>query len=420
MRTRFVAITVLTTAAAVVASIAIGIEQAGRESTGLEIRDWIVARQELRLLVETYRVKSPVFSHSSKVTDANGYLVVIDLAADKPFVDRAAVFGPLWDVRGPRSAISFDVGVGFTEQDAKAARQTPVNLFDHQGTLHRLMWDNQRNMTVRDSLMTGHGGGAWKREGDVRPVDDEVPFLSDDRALSPSGRFMLLFQRGEATLVDRLTGNIQEDPWLTGCFAHARSIQRLENVSILLPDDLNHLVVKPHPIWNTGTEILKTFDLDGVTHGRGDVILVYSRPDPSPHVIRRGLAVPERLRDREPIDAFSIGGELYLFMADEGSLRLYTPDGTKEMLVESDGDPVWPAYPYLQMQHLSQEDELAIFDASVDHGSAEPKQVIDLTRWNYHTGKVRHYEMQLADLFMESKGRLRPRVAIEVKELHAD
>ncbi len=55
-----------------------------------------------------------------------GWLVTIDLAAEKPLAERSHVFGPLYDVPDPRSFVSFDAGANFTEGDASAAAATPT------------------------------------------------------------------------------------------------------------------------------------------------------------------------------------------------------------------------------------------------------------------------------------------------------
>ena len=173
-------------------------------------------------------------------------------------------------------------------------------------------------------LQPGPKSGTWKRLGDVKHVDDRVEPMSEDRLLTPAGGRCLLRQSRIVQLFDLHTGERKDDPWLTGCFAQARSIPRFENVSYSLTEELDHLVVSPQPEWNDGTrDGVETFELDGRTWRRAEVGIAYRRPDPTPHVFRRTSAAEGGDTWNSPRDAFTFDGELRLFSFDGRVLRLW-------------------------------------------------------------------------------------------------
>jgi hypothetical protein len=383
------------------------------DSQRLDLRARTVVKDELRLVVETSRTYRPLFSGSSRTADAKGYLVLVNLASDKPLDEVAQVYGPLWDVPNPRSSISFEAGANFTQEDADAAAATPMCTFAPDGTLLRFTRDPARKTLVRDALVVSPTAASWKRQGDVKPVDDDLPPMSEARLLSPSGQYILLFQNGQATLSDLFTGQPKDDPWLTNAFAHAHSIKNFKNVRYHLTDDLNHLVLCPMAIWNDkfgpSGKTHETFDLDGKTHTRADVGLAYSRPDPAPKLFPRKMEPGQSFLDEGPRDAFSINGKLYLLMTDEKALRLYTPDGSKEFRLDAHGKPQWPLYPFLQLQHAPANNELIIFDTNEITRTAGPNETVSVIRWNYQTATLTRHNVPVLKLFDRDAAQFKPR-----------
>lgn len=86
-------------------------------------------------------------------------------------------------------------------------------------------------------------------------------------------------------------------------------------------------------------------------------------------------------------------------MNDNRSLRQYTPDRTHEYRIDADGEPPWPAYPYLEMQHLPASDQLAIFDQGDFMKTKRPDDSLTVVRWSYKDKKVDRNESRIIDLF---------------------
>jgi hypothetical protein len=382
------------------------------DDAGLEVRSKMVVGHELRLIVETYRRYTPPLSHSSKTADAKGWFLIVDLNSPKPLPERTQVFGPLWDVPEQRSSLSFDAGAFFTQQDIDAANATPWCVLDAHGALLRFTLDPATKAMVRDEFLPAAKGGAWKRQGAVMKISDATRPMSEDRLVTPSGQFVLLYQNGKAELFDRFTGEAKADPWLTGSFAQARAIKDFGNVKYFLTDDLNHLVASPASMWNTGGKLVKTFDFGGTTYTRAEVGIAYSRPDPAPRIFRRNSS--DNFLAQEPHAAFSIDKLLYLFMHDEKSLRLYTPDGQKKFLLNATGQPEWPTYPFVETQQLEQENQLVIYGSDDMEREVLSHEII-LNIWSYKRGSMEHKVIALKELFESSLGQLRPKSAVQAK-----
>ena len=188
-----------------------------------------------------------------------------------------------------------------SQEDVNAATATPMCTFDVDGTLIRFTRDAKRQVMVRDALVVRPKNGSWKRQGDVLPVHDVLPPMSEDRVLTGSGRYILLFQNGKAECLNLFTGEPKDDGWLTQRFAEARSIENLDNVRLFLTEDLKHLVVSPMAIWNDSLrKTYEAFDFDGKTYRRADVGLAYSRPSEKPLLFKRHMdkQAGPRSRDR--------------------------------------------------------------------------------------------------------------------------
>jgi hypothetical protein len=382
------------------------------DASYLELRGQCLRGDELRLLVETYRVSTEFGSHRSKVSDTKSYLVTVDVESTKPIAERAKIYGPLWSVPNKRSSISYQAGAMYSKEDVEAARATPVCWFDTDGQLVRFIGDPARKIIRRDVLKLASDVATWTRQADAKPVLDDLGPMSEDRLQTPSGRFKLAYRNGAAQLFDLYTGEAKEDAWLTKCFAEARSVKDLSNVRLFLTEDLNHLVVSPVQGWYNGHEMVTTFTLRGKTYKRGDFGFAYSRPAPEPIVFPRKLD-PNFLAE-EPHGAFTIDSQLFLLMNDEESLRLYTPDGKREFRLAASGKPLWPTYPFLRLQHAPANEELIFFDHPITRDSV-PNESVLVSRWRYRAGTVARRDVHVIELFERRAARLVPKSVIPVK-----
>jgi hypothetical protein len=388
----------------------------------LDVQDYAIVGDELRMVVETSRDATPVWSHSSKIADRKGWYVTIDLASTKPLAERAHVFGPMWDAPDSQSWMSARAGVNFTEEDAAAARQMPQCTFDVDGVLLRFMRDAARGTLVRDALVAGAKSASWKRQGDVERYVDQVEPMSEDRLLTRTGRWCLLRMGRFVQLVDLHTGKVKDDPWLTGCFAQARSIPRFENVDYALTEELDHLVVTPVPKWNVDqTEPVTTFELDGKTHDRGDVGIAYRRPDPTPHLFSRKLEPghPSRSEDADrddgPDDAFSFGGELRLFSFDHRVLRLWRPDGGGEV-VKDVGEGLEKKLGFFSRAiHPPGSERLLLFHFGESSPETDFDDVVGVATWDCAANTITDREARIVDLFELHGGELRPKALLPIE-----
>jgi hypothetical protein len=385
----------------------------------IEIRRRMIVGNELRLIVETSRRERSFMSHSSKTADAKGYFIRVDLSSSEPLAKRARVYGPLWDVPTSRSSLSFTAGPEFTKVDVEAHRATPMCVFDTDGTLLKFTTGRARKVLVREAFVAVPDGGSWQPQGEVRPADDHLEPMSHDRLLTASGRFILLYQKGEAKLFDLFTGEAKDDPWLTQCFAQARSNKDLKYARLVVTDDLNYLVIIPMKILNRGQPEIQTFQQNGKTYDCAEFGLAYSRPDPSPKVFSR--TKEEQKRDA-PDGAYSIDGDLYLYSLIESarSLCLHTPDGKKDFRVQRDDAPgrfAWElSAPFADIQHVPEKDELIIPDHTSEiHAKDGIHATVCMIRWNYKKSTTTRQDTPIVELFKRSGGQLRPRSPIAVK-----
>jgi hypothetical protein len=368
------------------------------------LRARMVVGNELRLVVETSRSSEGPFDHHSTTTDVKGYLILIDLDSHKPMKQRSRMFGPLWDVPEPRSSLSFDAGVMFTQQDVDAAHLTPRCAFDSNGTLLRFRWDSASKATLRESLEIGSTGASWKYCGDVKPIKNDLLPGSQDELTSTSGQFALIYQDGEAKLYDLFTSLPKEDSWLTTSFVQLRAIKDQGDVFMFLTDDLNCVVVGP-----MSTNKSKTFDFGGKTYQRADVVTVLHRPVGAPELF------PQMFNG--PYGAFSIKNELYLFKSDWHSLRLYKPDGTKEFRVATAGIPAWESISYPQMQCQPSTNEIFLFSSNDPTVGVSLYEHLLVTRCNYGNNTVTNDDVPIIDLFDQTAfGDFAPKSAMRVPQ----
>src|SRR4249920_1201896 len=129
------------------AGLAAALSACEQGSGWVEVNRRSLVGRELRLLLTTSRHYQLPLSHSSKVADVQGWLLIVDIASSAPLEQRARLVGPLWESSTPRSLINFAAGAVFTDADERAARETPVFTFDRNGAL--LRFRQQGNERVR-------------------------------------------------------------------------------------------------------------------------------------------------------------------------------------------------------------------------------------------------------------------------------
>jgi hypothetical protein len=104
-------------------------------------------------------------------------------------------------------------------------------------------------------------------------------------------------------------------------------------------------------------------------------------------------------------------------MNEKAALRLYTPDGKKEIVARASSGVKWEAYPYPQIQHAPAENELVMFENEI---TPRPDEVLYVVRWNYATNQVRRDEVKIADLFKQGWRQLQPKGLVPITESTPD
>ena len=391
------------------AALAAALSACAQGTGWVEVHQRRLVGRELRLLLTTSRQYRPPLSHSSRVADVQGWLLIVDLASNAPLKQRARLVGPLWESSTARSWVNFSAGAVFTSADERAVRETPGFTFDRDGAL--LRFRQQGHERVRERLDLGAAGPSWARLGTVRPIDDRTEPFSEDRVESADGRHALVRQNGRAQLFDLFTGARIEDTWLTTAFQAVRSIPKFENVPYFLTDDVSHLVANPVTVYNDGTpngDGVRTFEWDGRTYPRAEAALVFRRPDPRAQVLLRPND-PERFRDEPPNEVFVDNGQLLLFDSRPTWMRLSTVDGREVSRVDAAGHTAWPSGLISGRLLLPDTDEVA--QRYEPEGTSVREATEQFVLWNYRTGAVTGYTVPVASLFEADGAQLRPRVS---------
>lgn len=374
----------------------------------MEVRGAMVVGDELRLVVETYQVRFEKLTGRKKACNSKGFYVTVNLASTHALEARATVHGLLWDVPDEMSAIGHSVGANFTESDAAARRQHPLIKFSRSGNLLRLSRGSQAGEIQRDEFIASADGGRWRSMSAIKAIDDPLPLFSEDRVIDMSSQFMLLRQDEVTQLFELETGQVRNDRWLTDSFTHARTIENFGNVRFILTEDLRHLVVNPEPIWNTNGVLHETFQHERVARNRADFILVYSRPDPKPALVKRE-DLPERMTISLPPDgAFSIDGKLLLFSGEAGKMSLRSLEGEDVHIASISSEPLAA---YLNLDHFPAAGELIMFELTA---ATEPGRTVTILRWKYRESTISRITVPIADLFLKDGDELRPRKLLHV------
>jgi hypothetical protein len=102
-------------------------------------------------------------------------------------------------------------------------------------------------------------------------------------------------------------------------------------------------------------------------------------------------------------------------MNEKQNLRLHPLDGKEEFRADANGNPAWPLYRYLQMQHVPARNELVIFDHNKITREAHANETVIVIRWNYKKGTVTRLDTPIIELFRRSGVHLLPRSPIAAK-----
>jgi hypothetical protein len=387
---------------------------------------------ELRVLLETAIRYRTFTSHSSKAASAKGWLITVDLSKNGLIGKRARVIGPLWDVPGERSELSFTAGANFTQQDVAAARATPFIDFDADGTPIRIRSDpKEGNGMIRERLILG-AKPFWKLDGPFLPLPPPGPPMNEETVETLSGRYHLQLVDAKVTLHERLTGKRIPDPWLEAAFKECRGIKDFENVRMSLTDDLKYLVASPEPIWNGVHTSTRTFDWGGKTYRRGEYGLVWKRPQPGPTVFKKPKnedgPVFERI-DQAP----SIDGKLY-FLYREGTLAWLGIDANQELvagLVPFSEGPAYHVHPprdrivqwcqigRQQRQQLAKPTRLVFFGTNDIVSRHAPDHIADRALvvfiWNLDNATLTIHDAATGELFERQNGEYVPKHSTTVE-----
>jgi len=162
--------------------------------------------------------------------------------------NRVQVVGPLCAYEDPQSWIGYSAGVQFTQADVAARAAHPFWSFASDGAL------------VRERMLPT---GSMAREGLQIAGDRAVWATMPERALLPergrfeqipetsSRRFVLYGPDDHPRLFDAESGERRPDPWLERASRDLRTRTKAAhgNWTVLLSDDLRHLLAIPDEAW---------------------------------------------------------------------------------------------------------------------------------------------------------------------------
>lgn len=381
-------------------------------SAVMDVQEKTMVGNELRMIVETHRSVFPFWSHTSTNYDTKGYLIIVDLASNRPLPQRSRVYGPLWDVPDAQSEFVCTPGDDFTKNSVGPRRQLPYFEFDENGGLIRFRADLIHGQTRVDHLDLK--STTYTDLTAYKPIDSQTQPGSDDRVDSNSGRYMLLYQNNAAHLYDLYTGREKQDAWLTNLFAESRRIPFFEKVRALLTDDLNHLVISPRELWNEGFGRPKhtTFDLGAKTFSRAEYFLCADRPEANLQAIKRE-AYQQAMIFPPPHEAFTIDGGLMLLERTNDTIRLYRRDGTTVYQINGSSTSGWIGQ-IIGMSRRPSEGRLGFFTVDLNHHNWD--QIMDrevvLHIWDYHRNTITRAVVPITDLFWNAGDQYLPRVKL--------
>jgi hypothetical protein len=395
-------------------------------SPEFRIRSVRMAGDELRVILETASRHQPFMSHSSKASNAKGWLITVDLSKDGPIESRARVIGPLWDVPNERSSLSFDAGPIFTKEDAAARQATPFIDLAWDGAVVRIRAEgNGARAMVREHLVLD-AKPYWKKDGPFLPLPPPGPPMNEETVTTLSGRYHLQLSGGKTTLHERLTGKRIDDPWLEAAFTACRSIEHFENVRTWLTDDLKYLVSTPEAILNSRGGLYETFTLGGKTYNRGEYALVWQRPRPEPILVKKPrketMGTPAAMAA-----GLSLDGRLYFQSRTGGVFSNEAPSAT--LVPFSDG-PRYEIAPPLdrsewglvmpdRIQLLEKPTRIAFFGTN-DFMSPKarhrvPDEAVTVFIWDLAKGKMSVHDAPTGQLFRSDRGEYVPKQATKIE-----
>ncbi len=216
---------------------------------------------ELRVILVTATGDPPSLSGGAKTLNAKGWLIIVDLSKAGPIGERARVIGPLWDVPGERSELSFRGG-RVEEKDIATAQARPFIAFDSDGTVVRIRTDPKGGGGMIREHMVIEPKPCWKPDGAYTPIP-RPDYPSEIHFDTSSGRYRFQITAGKAALYERLTGKRISDPWLETAGTELHRIKDFKTLDTWLTDDLKYLVSYPVYTWNELGVIHDTFHFGG-------------------------------------------------------------------------------------------------------------------------------------------------------------
>lgn len=263
---------------------------------------------ELRVILVTATGDPPSLSGGAKTLNAKGWLIIVDLSKAGPIGERTRVIGPLWDVPGERSELSFRGG-RVEEKDIATAQARPFIAFDSDGTVVRIQTNPKGGGGMIREHMVIEPKPCWKPDGAYTPIP-RPDYPSEIHFDTSSGRYRFQITAGKAALYERLTGKRISDPWLETAGTELHRIKDFKTLDTWLTDDLKYLVSYPVYTWNELGVIHDTFHFGGKRYSRAEYALLWQRPRPEPVIIKK--LFKEHASTSYVTRAMSLDGRLYL------------------------------------------------------------------------------------------------------------
>ena len=283
-----------------------------------ELQTMRLVGDELHAVVETYVTFRS--GRSNRAKDFRGYLVVASVTGDA-----VRVYGPLWDVPDERSALSYEAGTLFTEQDRHAAAIHPRFAFDDKGRL--VAWTIGKPESGR-VLELAEDSGRWQ------PLPQPSTRFGGDG----EGGMVLALDRMQALrkgrvgwrLVRTADAGVTRDRWLEQV---ARDLEKRAGVDLgdselVLDASRKHVLVIPSRVWSrpdpadpkAEPQRVESFRIGRKEYKRAEHGLYYRRPGKAPRPFTR-----QRWRSglwQRTDHVLAIDGKAVMLVRDMEGLRL--------------------------------------------------------------------------------------------------
>jgi len=359
-------------------------------SRNAELREWALTGTTFRAVVDTAVSSTGWLDHTSRISDPRTYLLVVDLSRPAGEAGRARVYGPLWRAPERTWGVRADEPDLFGDDAARLA--APDYAFDRDGTLVCHVPDRAGATVRQHRLVSDASGARWKPATRRIPRPPLTRGTSDERARSNDLRYHLTpVEGGGSALIDRVEGRGAPDRWLEQALDRVRAMPDFGNVRLLLTDDLKYLVAVPAPRWNVearpGGRTVETFELAGRTYARGRYVIVLARDAQGPVVVER----IEHAQFRGwpgPADAYSIGGELFLYYTSAAQQRLVSAGGKTTYVTPPAAAGMWDTS---SNARLVGDATVVVRTSFLRSGSGG--FVDRFVAWDVRTGEVRRFDL---------------------------